>query len=121
MKDANYLLNLEKAIKEKYGDEAIQNPKKTWSPEKEKKYLEEIKKIYRETSDKDKIEVDGVLVPKKLIIKKSERTCPECNVYSFDIKDDLYMAKYKCCFRCYIQYVEGREEKWINSKLQKES
>ena len=86
-----------KAIQEKYGDETIQNPKVTWDQEKEKKYLEQIKKIYQTAKPKEKIEVDGVFVPKKLFTK-----------------DDLYMAKFKCCFMCYVQYVEGREKKWLN-------
>ncbi len=40
------LAAIEKAIKEKYGDDAIQNPKKHWDKEKEKKYLEELKEFY---------------------------------------------------------------------------
>ena len=34
-KDPNYVVKLEKAIAKKYGDEAIENPKKHWSDEKE--------------------------------------------------------------------------------------
>ena len=39
MKDPDYLIKVEKAIQEKYGDKTIQNPKVTWDQEKEKKYL----------------------------------------------------------------------------------
>lgn len=113
MKDPNHLIKVEKAIQEKYGDEAIQNPKANWDPEKEKDFLEQIKEMARTEKPKEKVEVDGVLMPKKLFTKESERTCPVCKVYSFEMKDDLYMAKFKCCFKCYIQHVEGREEKWI--------
>jgi len=113
MKDPEYLIKVEKAIQEKYGDEAIQNPKATWDEEKEKEYLKQIKKIAKAEKQKEKVEVDGVLMPKKLFRKESKRTCPECKIYSFDMKDDLYRAKFKCCFKCYIQYVEGREEKWL--------
>ena len=28
------------------------------------------------------------------------------------MKDDLYMNKFECCHTCYIQWVEGREERW---------
>ena len=35
--------NEEKAIKEKYGDIAIQNPRKFWDEEKEEKYLQSLK------------------------------------------------------------------------------
>ena len=37
-RDLNEIAKLEKAIKEKYGEEAIQNPKGTWDKEKEDKY-----------------------------------------------------------------------------------
>jgi len=113
MKDPDRLIKVEKAIKEKYGEEAIQNPKANWSKEKEEEYLQQIKKIYKSKKPKEKIEVDGVLMPKKLFTKESNRTCPICKVYSFSMADDLYMFKFECCFKCYIQHVEGREDKWL--------
>jgi len=114
MKDPDYLVKVEKAIAEKYGDETIQDPKGSWDAEKEKKYLEQIKKIACRTLTKERIEVHGVLVPKKLFIKESHRTCPVCKIYSFKTRDDLYMSKFECCFKCYVLHVEGREEKWLN-------
>jgi len=110
MKDPEHLIKVEKAIQEKYGEETIQNPKSTWNDEKEKEYLQQIKKIAKSERQKEKIEVEGVLMPKKLFRKESKRTCPRCKVYSFNMRDDLYMAKFKCCFKCYVQYVEGREK-----------
>jgi len=103
MKDPEQLIKVEKAIQEKYGDEAIQNPKANWDPAKEKEYLQQIKKIYKSEQPKEKIEVEGVLMPKKLFRKESKRTCPECKIYSFDMKDNLYMAKFKCCYMCYLK------------------
>ena len=103
MKDPAHLIKIEKAIQEKYGDEAIQNPKANWDPEKEKEYLEQIKKLAKSEKPKEKIEVDGVLMPKKLFRKESKRTCPECKIYSFDMRDDLYMAKFKRCYVCYLR------------------
>jgi hypothetical protein len=117
LKDPDHLIKVEKAIQEKYGSEAVQDPKSTWSDEKEMDYLEQIKKIYKNEKTKEKIEVDGVLLPKKLLIKVSKRTCPVCEVYSFKARDDLYMAKFKCCFECYIQHVEGREQKWLKNQM----
>ena len=115
-KDWNKLATFERAISKKYGDEAIQNPKANWSDEKEKQYLEDIKKLTKkefELKEKDeKVQVNGVLIPKKLLNKESNRTCPVCNTYSFDVKDDVYMNKYECCYKCYIQWVEDREERW---------
>lgn len=116
MKDPDYLIKVEKAISEKYGDEAIQDPRHTWDKAKEEQYLEQIKKIAKETRPKEKVEVSGVLMPKKLFTKVSERTCPVCDVYSFSAKDDLYMVKFKCCYKCYIHHVEGREDKWLKKQ-----
>lgn len=113
MKDPNRLIKVEKAILEKYGEETIQNPKANWDEEKEKEYLKQIKKIAKSRRPKEKVEVDGILMPKKLFNKESNRTCPSCNMYSFEMRDDLYMAKFKCCYKCYVQYVEDREEKWF--------
>ena len=113
MKDDNHLIKVEKAIQEKYGDEAIQNPKANWDQEKEKEYLQQIKKVYRNQKPKEKVEVNGILMPKKLFNRESKRTCPVCEVYTRQIKDDMYLTKFKCCFKCYIEYVEGREEKWL--------
>ncbi len=71
--DPNFIVKLEKAIKEKY---------------------------------------KGFLVSKKLLTRENKRDCPVCKQYSFSAKDDLYMSKFECCFNCYIQYVEDREERW---------
>ena len=38
--------------------------------------------------------------------------CPVCGKYSFQLKDDLYMNKFDCCYECFIQYIQGREERW---------
>ena len=114
-KDPNYVVKIEQAITKKYGEEAVQHPKKHWTDEKEREYLDQIKQIhYRavEEEDIDKVQVNGVFIPKKLFKKSSTRSCPVCNVYSFKSNDDLYMSKFECCEKCYIQWVEGREERW---------
>ena len=115
-KDLNEIAAVEKAISNKYGVETIVNPKSTWDEQKEKEYIHQLKKIVK-SEDGDakrpsKIELNGFLVSEKLINKQSERTCPVCKVYSFDKKDDLYMNRFECCLKCYINYVEGREERW---------
>ncbi len=114
-KDPNYVVKLEKAIAKKYGKEAIENPKKYWTDEKERKYLSEIKEFYESVEHKEdleKDEVNGVFIPKKLLNKESERSCPVCNTYSFKSNDDVYMTKFDCCEKCYIQWVEDREDRW---------
>ena len=114
-KDPNYVVKLEKAIAEKYGEEAIQNPKKNWNEEKEAQNVEDLKILYKKSQDSgsdDKVDVDGVLINKKLFSKESNRSCPVCNTYSFSYRDDLYMTKFQCCEMCYIKWVEGREDRW---------
>tara|TARA_B100000676_G_C18064359_1_gene839892 strand:- start:563 stop:961 length:399 start_codon:yes stop_codon:yes gene_type:complete len=114
--DLNDIAAVEKAISKKYGDEAIVNPKSTWDSAKEEQYIEQLKKIAEmdlESSKKPpKAELNGFLLSEKLINKQSERTCPVCDTYSFNKKDDLYMNRFECCLKCYINYVEDREERW---------
>jgi len=117
-KDLNEIAKYENAISKKYGKEAIQHPRAEWNDEKEKDYQAQIKDLYQKEVEQreksEKIEVDGVLISKKLFSKDADRTCSVCNVYSFDLRDDVYMTKFSCCFRCYIQWVESREDRWIS-------
>ena len=114
-KDPNYVVKLEKAILKKYGEEAIENPKKHWNDEKEKEYLSQLKEIYHESKkdiDEDREDINGIFIPKKLLNRESGRSCPVCNTYSFKSNDDVYMSKFDCCEKCYIQWIEGREDRW---------
>ncbi len=115
-KDWDRIAKIEQAISKKYGPEAVQNPRGNWNDEKEKQYLEQIQELAKkevELRDKDeKVEVNGILMPKKLLNKESNRTCPVCDTYSFDVRDDIYMNKYECCRICYVKYVEDREDRW---------
>jgi hypothetical protein len=113
-KDPNYAIKIEQAIAKKYGDDAVKNPKATWDDEKEEQYLDQLKESYYvdQDLDYDKTEVDGVFIPSKLLKEESRRSCPVCNTYSFKSNDDVYMTKFECCYKCYIQWVEGREERW---------
>jgi len=111
-KDPEYIAKVEKAIAEKYGEDTIKHPKAAWDNEKEKAYLEQLKTNYKRTTESEKEEVGGILISKELLNRESRRSCPTCNTYSFKSVDDLYMTKFECCFKCYIQWVEGREERW---------
>lgn len=121
-KDWDYIAGVEKAIREKYGENAIHNPKANWNEEKEKKYIEQVKErsnVLKERSEKaETTQENGFLIKKKLFTSKTTRICPvsKCKRYSFNIKDDVYMNKFGCCYECYIQYVEGREELWEERK-----
>jgi phage FluMu gp28-like protein len=115
-KDFDYIARLEKSIQKKYGREAIINPKSNWDDEKEQQYLEQLKEYSKKQQDikeeSERVEKDGFFLPKNLINRKSKRKCPVCETYSFDKRDDLYVNKFECCWMCYIQWVEGREERW---------
>ena len=115
-KDLNTIAKLEQAIAKKYGDEAIRHPKADWTPEKEKEYQAQLAQLYEKEKTIDekseKIEIDGFLISQKLFIKDNNRVCPVCDTYSFETKDDVYMLKFNTCFKCYVQWVEGREDRW---------
>jgi hypothetical protein len=114
-KDLNYIAKLEKAIKEKYGEEAIQNPASQWTPEKEKEYLKQLKEVsYKENQSGNTVEENGFLVTKRLINKRQDNICPVCNKLSLQKANSYYLTKYECCQECFILYVEGREERWKN-------
>ena len=74
-KDLNYIAGLEKAVKEKYGEEAIANPKANWDEQREEEYKqqieERIKKDRKHDEKLEKIEVNGVLISKKLFNRES--------------------------------------------------
>ena len=115
-KDLNYIAKVENAIAEKYGYEAIKNPRAEWSQVKEKEYLSQIKKAQKKedalSEKSEKVRHRGFLVAKKHIGKDRERTCPVCSVYSFEPMDDVYRNKYNCCWKCYLKHVEYREKYW---------
>ena len=115
-KDPNYVANIERAIEKKYGKEAIAHPKSNWTEEKEQEYIKQVEELTKKERSKkekvEKVEKDGFLIGKKLLTKRDTRTCPVCDAYSFDIKDDVYMNKYDCCYKCNIQYVERNPERW---------
>ena len=111
-KNLNDIAKIEKAIAEKYGDEAIANPKATWDENKEKEYLEQMKQFYSKTSKnsewEDKIDVNGIKVTKKLLNREPRKTCPVCGNFPKKLMDDVCLVKFDCCNACYIQYVEEK-------------
>jgi len=115
-KDQNYVVKVEQAISKKYGAETIQNPKGNWDQQKEEEYLDQLKRLVKQRSKKKaksaKVEQDGVLIDKKLLNKREDRVCPVCKIYSFEIKDDLYMNRYHCCYECYIEFAQSELLRW---------
>jgi len=104
------IAGVEKAIAEKYGPETIVNPKSLWTPEQEKEYLKQLKE--REKKQKTKhvgeVEQNGILISEKLINRTHKNECPRCNRYTLVARDEIYFAKYDCCFRCYVEHLEDR-------------
>jgi hypothetical protein len=117
-KDPNYIAALERAVKEKYGEQATMHPKYYWDPVKEQRYLNDIKDANRKEvtneQSREKVDLGGILIPKKLISKNVNKNCIACKEYSFNKKDDVYLNKFSVCQKCYVQYVEDREERWMS-------
>ena len=115
-KDLNQIAKIEKAMSKKFGKESSVNPKSGWDDEKEEQYLEDLKEFYSEEhkETEDKINEDGFFITRNLINKEINRVCPVCETYSFSGRDDLYMNKFECCEKCYIQWIEHREERWLS-------
>ena len=112
----NHIAAVEQAISKKYGDEAIQNPKANWDENKEKEYLQQMKEVYQKTQQieesQEKVDVNGIKISKKLLNRDAIRSCPICESFARRSLDDVCLVKFECCYRCYIQYVEDREERW---------
>ena len=116
-KDFDRIAAFEKAIADKYGSEAVQNPKANWDETKEEKYLQQMKEFYQKTQQneawQEKIDINGIKISKKLLNRESLKCCPICNSFAKKSMDDVCLVKFDCCEKCYIQYVEGREERWL--------
>jgi len=114
--DLNKIAAIELAITKKYGKEAVQNPRANWDEIKEKEYLEQMRELYKKTNENDKwqekVDVNGIKVSKKLFNRDSLQHCSVCSSLARKSTDDVCLLKYECCYKCYIQYVEGREQRW---------
>ena len=113
----NHIAAVEKAISKKYGEETVQNPKANWDEEKEIEYLHQMREFYhksqRNEESQEKVDVNGIKVSKKLLNRDAIRSCPICSSFARRSMDDVCLVKFDCCFKCYIQYVEDREERWL--------
>jgi hypothetical protein len=115
-KDYDYLASVEKAIAEKYGKDTVQDFRSSWEEDREKEYLEQLKdrrekgykKQYKKTVSLD----ENTIIHERPIEVTIDRSCPVCKTYSFSGKDDLYMNRFKSCYRCYIDFIQDREDRW---------
>ena len=110
-KDPDKLAAIEKAIAEKYGEDAVQNPKGNWDEAKEKEYLSQMKEFYdkstKHSAYEDKVDINGIKVSKKLLNRESLRSCSVCGNFPKKSMDDVCFIKFDCCSKCYILFVEG--------------
>ena len=119
MSKKNYdrIASYEKAIKEKYGADAIANPRANWDQEKEKEYLEQMKEFYdslhKNAFGQEKVDVNGIKMSKKLLNRESLKSCPVCGSFPRKSMDDVCLVKFECCSSCYDRYIFGREERWL--------
>jgi len=118
-KDWDHIAKIEKAIRQKYGREAIINPNSGWSEDKEKEYIAQLREMssHQDAMERqqEKVELDGFLINKKLLTRETSiLNCPVCTKRLKTIKDDIYNNKFECCHKCFINYVEGRVERWQN-------
>ena len=117
-KDFDHIARVEKAIAEKYGEDAIVNPNSDWDDTKEKEYIKQSQELYKKhrrfSEFTDKIDVNGIKVSKKLLNRESLKSCPVCGSFPKKSLDDVCLVKFECCNNCYIKFVEGREERWLS-------
>jgi len=45
-------------------------------------------------------------------IERVPINCPLCEIVMNGKYDTQYYLKYKCCEKCYIQFIEGQEARW---------
>ena len=113
---STYIAKLEKAIAERWGDIAADNPSKYWNEDLADEYEEEVDKleekiIESEHSDRKK-EKGEFSISRKMLEQGSRDHCEACGVYSFKSRDDIYLTRYDVCQECYYQYIHNREERW---------
>ena len=113
-KDLNKIVAIEKAISEKYGEDTVQNPISNWDSEKEKKYLNQMHQMYLKSSRndewKEKIDINGIKVTKKLLNRESLASCSVCGNFPKKSLDDVCFIKFDCCYNCYMKNIEDRKE-----------
>lgn len=108
----NKIARIEKAIKEKYGKEAIQNPRSNWDENKEKQFVKASKEFYAKKSKASSGKLERTYTDQ---LTKRCQTCSK-EWFFMDLEDELCFMRWSVCRSCYIDYVQGREEKWLSSQ-----
>tara|TARA_Y100000310_G_scaffold331352_1_gene404748 strand:+ start:2254 stop:2655 length:402 start_codon:yes stop_codon:yes gene_type:complete len=124
-KDLNRVAAIENAISKKYGQEAVHNIRGDWNPTKEEEYLQQMRECYskikKNEEHQEKIDINGIKISKKLLNREPLKNCPICGTFPQKSMDDVCFIKFDCCHNCYVQYVEDREERWLQGWRPKQS
>ena len=114
-KKLNEIAKLEKAIKKRWGEEAIKTPQSEWDEDKEKDYKEQQKDFAQkiQSNNSEALEgKEGFFITKRLLSKESKSKCSNCSAQIKTLKDETCKTKWGTCFKCYVKWIEGREERW---------
>jgi len=121
--DYNKLAALEREMAKKFGDEVVKHPAADWDETDEREYEEQVTKLHRKFEglfvEKSYTNKKGYLISKKLLNEEDAGgfdSCPYCGKYKFhfSVADDINLNRYGCCRDCHIQYVEDREQRWLD-------
>ena len=100
-KDLNYIVNIEKAIQDRWGDAAVENPASHWDDKKEKEYLKQLReRIQNEGPPSSTKEHEGILVTSKLFNNRRVDRCPKCDTYKLSKRDKVLVKKVGHCQHC---------------------
>ncbi len=120
MSDLERVAKVEKAIAEKYGEDASRDIRHFWDKEKELEYSRQIKEEYTKRNNldrhKNEVEKEGFVLIRRKGESNHASQCPICDKFLSSADDDIYYNKFECCSGCFIQYVEDRESQWSDKK-----
>lgn len=104
MKDPNDIVKLEKAIAQKYGNQAIVNPKSLWDEQSETSYQQQLSGSFAEKEKKIVEEVkEGYSIQNTRLVIPECRICSKCGIFSLNARDSLYLNKFELCHRCFLK------------------
>jgi hypothetical protein len=73
-----------------------------WTPEKEKEYQKQLSEL-RQKEDKKRAKTNNkeISITGELL-NTVQKNCSICGKFSIDSSDDVYLERYNCCERCYL-------------------
>ncbi len=102
-------------LEEKFGKFATVDIGAFWNSVKEehlRQFLkEELKKNDKKYRQEEYIKVSEILFSKNMFVRK-KHNCTVCGKYNYKLDDLRYAFRYETCQRCYVRYIEAREERW---------